>query len=58
MMMNETYHYENAFIDGKKERNYEIAKNLLNQKININVIAQATGLTNKQISALATRKVS
>ncbi len=60
MMMNETRHYENAFIDGKyegkregklEEKN-EIAKNMLKENININVIVKITGLTSKQILSL------
>ncbi len=64
MIMNETEHYENAFIDGKHEgkregkregkleKQNEIARNLLKENININIIAKTTGLTYNQILSL------
>ena len=38
--------------EGKNERNIEIAKNMLNEGIDINIIIKCTGLTNEDISAL------
>ena len=38
---------------GKSERNIEIAKNMLEQKIEIDVISKCTGLTEKQIIELS-----
>ena len=37
---------------GKKENSIEIAKNLLNLKININDIVKATGLSKEEVLAL------
>ena len=38
--------------EGKNERNIEIAKNMLNEGIDINIIIKCTGLTNEDINAL------
>ena len=38
--------------EGKNERNIEIAKNMLNEGIDINIITKCTGLTNEDINAL------
>ena len=37
---------------GKKNKQLEIAKNLINQNIDINVIIVATGLTKEEIESL------
>lgn len=37
---------------GKKERNIEIAKNMLNMKMDINIICKVTGLTKEEIGSL------
>ena len=64
LMMNETEHYDTAYkvgkregkIEGKKEgknaRNIEIAKNLINENVDINIIMSATGLSKEQINTL------
>ncbi len=64
LMMNETEHYDTAYkvgkregkIEGKREgknaRNIEIAKNLINENVDINIIMSATGLSKEQINAL------
>ena len=38
--------------EGKNERNIEIAKNMLNEGIDINIITKCTDLTNEDINAL------
>ena len=38
--------------EGKNERNIEIAKNMLNEGIDINIITKCTGLTNEDVNAL------
>ena len=47
---------EGAYDDGKeegiKENKIEIAKNLINQKISIDVISKATGLPKEEIKTL------
>jgi len=52
----EKYAYEVALKEkeakGKKERNIEIAKNLLDENIDINIISKATGLTIQEIKNL------
>ena len=64
MMMNETEHYENAYIDGievgiergisqgKKVRNKDIAKNMLADNIDILLISKYTNLSVKEIESL------
>ena len=37
---------------GKSERNIEIAKNMLNEGINLSAIAKCTGLTEEEINSL------
>ena len=37
---------------GKRESKKEIAKNMLNEGIDINIITKCTGLTNEDINAL------
>ena len=37
---------------GKNERNIEIAKNMLNEGINLSAIAKCTGLTEEEINSL------
>ena len=37
---------------GKNERNIEIAKNMLNEGINLSVVAKCTGLTENEINSL------
>jgi len=44
--------YENGKQDGKIERNIEIAKNLLSENIDINIISKLTGLSINQINNL------
>ena len=43
---------EDGIKEGQKEEKIEIAKNMLNEGIDINVISKCTGLTNKEISLL------
>ena len=43
---------DQGYRDGIKERNIEIAKNLLKNKINISIIASSTGLTEEEINSL------
>ena len=38
--------------EGKRERNIEIAKNLLKNKVDISIIASSTGLTEDEINSL------
>ena len=38
--------------EGKNERNIEIAKNMLNEGIDINIVTKCTDLTNEDINAL------
>ena len=38
--------------EGINDRNFEIAKNLLKNKINISIIASSTGLTEEEINSL------
>ncbi|MCI9434328.1 MAG: Rpn family recombination-promoting nuclease/putative transposase [Bacilli bacterium] len=68
LMMNETEHYDTAYEagiengislgitqginKGKNDRNIEIAKNLLNKNVGIDLIIDVTGLTYEQISFL------
>ncbi len=68
LMMEETEHYDTAYkvgkregeIKGKKEgisqgkndRNIEIAKSMLNEKIDISLVSRITGLTQEQINSL------
>ena len=68
LMMNETEHYDTAYeagievgkkegislgkIEGKNEGKFDIAKNLLTENVNINIIMNATGLTKEQINSL------
>ena len=44
--------FEESKAKGKEERNIEIAKNLLSQNIDVNIISAATGLSNEQIKKL------
>ena len=44
--------FEESKAKGKEERNIEIAKNLLSQNIDVNIIIAATGLSNEQIKKL------
>ena len=43
---------EKGMIQGEKNRNIEIAKNLLNLNTDVNTISKATGLTIKEINKL------
>ena len=43
---------EEGISQGKSERNTEIAKNMFNEGIDINIITRCTGLTNEEINAL------
>ena len=60
LMMNETEHYDTAYKVGKEEgvnlgkttEKVDIAKNLLIENVNINIIMNATGLTKEQINSL------
>lgn len=56
MLRNETEHYETAeevgIIKGENKKSMEIAKNLLKQNIDINVISQTTGLSIEEINDL------
>ena len=68
LMMNETEHYEDAYIDGfnignsqgikqgiskgKNERNIEIAKKMIENNVEIAFISEITGLTKEQIVSL------
>lgn len=64
LMMNETEHYDTAYKVGKREgkvegislgkteEKIEIAKNLINEKVDINIIINATGLAKNQIESL------
>ena len=52
LMMNETEHYDMAYEVGKKEGKFDIAKNLLTENVNINIIMNATGLIKEQINSL------
>ena len=45
----ENSHLDEARNEGKNERNIEIAKNMLEQKIEIDVISKCTGLTAEEI---------
>ena len=38
--------------EGQKERNIEIAKNMLNEGIDIDIISKCTGLTKDEVNAL------
>ncbi len=68
LMMNETEHYDTAYEDGievgvkkgriegrnqgKNQEKIEIAKNLINENVDIKIIMNATGLTVEQINSL------
>ena len=68
LMMNETEHYETAYFDGieigrsegislgknegKAEEKLDIAKNMLNDNIDISLISKYTKLSKKEINAL------
>ena len=41
-----------SYNEGKEERNIEIAKSMLNKKMEINLISELTGLTIGEISVL------
>lgn len=43
---------ETAYEEGKNERNYEIAKNMLNKNMDINTISEITNLTEEEILKL------
>ena len=43
---------DEAFADGIEQRNYDIAKNLLNLKTDLNTISKATGLSINDIKKL------
>ena len=38
--------------EGQKERNVEIAKNMLKEEIDINIISKCTGLTKDEVNSL------
>ena len=42
--------------EGKTERNIEIAKNMLNQNMNVNLISNVTGLSIEEIESLVEKK--
>ena len=48
----ENSHLDEARVEGKRERNIEIAKNLLKNKVDISIIASSTGLTEDEINSL------
>ncbi len=60
LMMSETEHYDTAYrigkreglSQGKNEEKIDIAKNLLNKNIDIDLVIDVTGLTKKQIEFL------
>ena len=43
-------------IEGKTERNIEIAKNMLNQNMDVNLISNVTGLSIEEIESLVEKK--
>ena len=43
-------------IEGKTERNIEIAKNMLNQNMDVNLISNVTGLSIEEIGGLVEKK--
>ena len=43
---------EGAYDDGANKKSLEIAKNLIKQKINIDIISKATGLPKEEIKTL------
>ena len=44
--------YTNGLNEGKQIRNIEIAKNLLQANVNIDIISESTGLTKEEIESL------
>ena len=48
----ENSHLDEARAEGKRERNIEITKNLLKNKVDISIIASSTGLTEDEINSL------
>jgi predicted transposase/invertase (TIGR01784 family) len=48
----EEYMLKQARAEGKAERDIEIAKNLLSQKVDVNTISTATGLSLEDIQKL------
>ena len=43
-------------MEGKTERNMEIAKNMLNQNMDVNLISNVTGLSIEEIESLVEKK--
>ena len=48
----ENSHLDEARAEGKRERNIEITKSLLKNKVDISIIASSTGLTEDEINSL------
>ena len=48
----ENSHLDEARAEGKRERNIEITKNLLKNKVDISIIVSSTGLTEDEINSL------